>query len=59
MTVYDITIEITRKKDYQVEAENTDEATTKALEAAIAEHPDCDVWVRGAANRPYSDRSWK
>jgi hypothetical protein len=45
--LYDITIEIVRHKDYPVEASSTRMAETLALEAAIKEFPNCDVWVKG------------
>lgn len=45
MRTYDITVKIVIKKSYLVEADNTDEATTKALEQAIKEYPGEDVWL--------------
>lgn len=51
MNIYDITIEIVKKKSYLVEADSLDVAQTKALEAAIKEHPGCDVWLEGSRRR--------
>lgn len=45
MTDYDITVTVTTKKTYRMEGDSLADAQIKALELAISEYPDFDVWI--------------